>query len=187
MEQLAWHHATRVCIVGDDMQALYGWKGADPNALESLFRRFNSQRRPLRRFQLPICRRCPRSHIDRANGVKNQTDSKNEDMRPMADAPEGTFAEDATFVTHPLQTTALSTTTHAAPQPPPARGGRPARDDGKVILARRNAPLIACLYACASRGIAVEMLGKRPLAKKLDGVLKDIKPSDLGALEVRAC
>ena len=49
------------------MQALYGWAGADPDALQQLFHRF-----AVREFHLPVCRRCPTSHVELANRVKNE-------------------------------------------------------------------------------------------------------------------
>ena len=166
----------RVFVVGDDMQALYGFAGVDPDALSNLFKLFE-----MAVFDLPVCRRCPVSHIAAANAVKNDVGANKADVKPMPNALEGVVVSDADFKSHPLVSTALTTvisgaTSAQAPHTPPTQ-------PEKAIIARRNAPLLACLYALASRGISCEMLGKAPLSKKLHGVLEEIKPSDLGSLE----
>ena len=166
----------RVFVVGDDMQALYGFAGVDPDALSNLFKLFE-----MAVFDLPVCRRCPVSHIAAANAVKNAVSPDKADVKPMPNAPEGVVVSGADFKSHPLVSTALTTVISGATS---ARATHtPPTQPEKAIIARRNAPLLACLYALASRGISCEMLGKAPLSKKLLGVLTEIKPSDLGSLE----
>ena len=169
----------RVFVVGDDMQALYGFAGVDPDALASLFKLF-----AMVVFDLPICRRCPVSHIAAANSVKNAVKAPKADVKPMPNAPQGTVVSNADFKSHPLLSTELTVASRTtAAEAPRVLPRVPPTQPEKAIIARRNAPLLACLYALVSRGVSCEMLGKAPLSKRLLGVLKEIKPTDLGSLE----
>ena len=59
------------------MQALYGWAFAMEDALETLFETFDCKV-----YSLPVCRRCPESHIKLANTViDNATNGAGEDRR----------------------------------------------------------------------------------------------------------
>eukprot|EP00975_Prorocentrum_lima_P004354 945085-Prorocentrum_lima.AAC.1 len=83
------------------MQALYGWAGADPDALPSLFGRFSCIT-----FSQTVNRRCPTTHIKEANAVieqVNQTEGLSLPlMESMPHAHEGSISTNATFKTHPL-------------------------------------------------------------------------------------
>ena len=76
-------------------------------------------------------------------------------MEPLPGALQGTIARDATFVSHPLQSTAL--TVHHAQRD--ASGGT--RTAKKAILARRNAPLLA-MRAHGVHTVQVRIDGTRP-------------------------
>lgn len=51
----------RIVIVGDPAQSIYGFRGADTNAIPSLIERLNAKEMPL-----SITYRCPRSHVELA-------------------------------------------------------------------------------------------------------------------------
>lgn len=55
--------------VGDDRQAIYGFRGADSAAMESIAARLDSADRGLARLPLTITWRCPRSHVRLANAI----------------------------------------------------------------------------------------------------------------------
>lgn len=61
--------APRVVAIGDPRQAIYGFRGADPEAMENLTKALNAQV-----LQLSICYRCPTSVVDKANEVLAQWD-----------------------------------------------------------------------------------------------------------------
>ena len=183
----------RFFCVGDDMQALYGWAYSMHNALPHLFETFLCEV-----FDLPICRRCPASHIELANRVMEEADESLAKMRPMNDAPSGTIIEDATFKTRgaELEQRSLVPATGVAAAAAAAAGAAPAaaadqrieQKSERVILARRNAPLLALLYSLANRGVACRMLGKANLAKKIERLLKKLsydrrEPLSLDELE----
>ena len=93
----------RLFAVGDPMQALYGWAFALPDALARLFELFGCAL-----FKLPVCRRCPRSHIELANEViGTATHGEGTLMQSMPNALAGAIQRDATFVSHPIISTAL--------------------------------------------------------------------------------
>lgn len=52
---------TRVVAVGDPYQSLYGFRGADTDAMDKLTKRLNAKKLPL-----SICYRCPPEHIELA-------------------------------------------------------------------------------------------------------------------------
>lgn len=68
---------SRILGVGDDRQAIYGFRGALSNSVELLEKRFNMKRMPL-----PICYRCPKSVIKLAQVYVP-------DILWRPDAPEG--------------------------------------------------------------------------------------------------
>jgi len=163
--------ACRAFIVGDDMQGLYGWAGSEPDVLSLLFSEFKCSQ-----FSLPVCRRCPASHIAKANeviGAAAKYGGRAEEMVAMADAVPGRIVEDASFASVPLVCTTLAAPLSSQSSETAAAAATP--DLTTAILARKNAPLVGLLYALASRGMACSMLGKAPLAKKLKKLLDKLR------------
>ena len=74
----------RLIAVGDDRQAIYGWRGAGHDVLSSLQRQFEAKELPL-----SITYRCPKSVVKLANTIVP-------DLQAAPDAPEGTIT-DTTF------------------------------------------------------------------------------------------
>ena len=58
--------AGRVVAVGDPYQAIYAWRGADPDSMGRLAHQLG-ENRPLARLPLTLTFRCPKSHVRLAN------------------------------------------------------------------------------------------------------------------------
>lgn len=61
--------APRIVAIGDPRQAIYGFRGADPEAMENLTKALGAEV-----LQLSICYRCPTSVVAKANEVLEQWD-----------------------------------------------------------------------------------------------------------------
>ena len=174
----------RALVVGDDMQALYGFSGAHTDALEELKNMLSCKE-----FPLPICWRCPTSHLKLANDVIEQAGAEDDEceIRPRPNAPPGNIfgkrndedqRADADFTTHPVEPGTQVVLRNAAKAAAAAAAKRT-----RVILARRNAPLLALVWALAARGVACRMLGRDTLRNKVLATLKEIGAEDLDELE----
>ena len=69
----------RYIYTGDDLQAIYSFSGANAHSWQLI----KSLYAPLQEFDLPICYRCPTSHLKLVN------DTFNIPIKPRPDAPEG--------------------------------------------------------------------------------------------------
>lgn len=58
----------RVVAVGDRFQSIYGFRGADPQAMEAMRGRFH-----MRELRLPVTYRCPRAIVALAQGVAGES------------------------------------------------------------------------------------------------------------------
>jgi len=107
-------------------------------------------------------------------------------MRPMRGKGRGEICrkdrageDGCTFASHPLPgdytfaSTALAAAGNGDVAGGGAAGGVSLRAE-RAILARRNAPLLALLFLLAAKGVASRMLGRKPLAAKIDGLLKKL-------------
>lgn len=76
----------RIIVVGDPLQAIYGWRGADTEAMDRIAARLRSTPRGLEMAPLNLCYRCPTSHLEmvRALGLHPH-------IEPRPDAPRGTI------------------------------------------------------------------------------------------------
>lgn len=79
MIQGALRKGGRFAFVGDDQQAIYGFRGADVTALDRLKKETNAQE-----LGLTVTRRCPKSHVELAREIVA-------DFEASPEAPEGTL------------------------------------------------------------------------------------------------
>lgn len=70
----------RFIAIGDPCQAIYGFRGADSQAMERIRTKFECKELPL-----SVCYRCPRSHLELAQEIVPH-------VEPREDAPEGDVA-----------------------------------------------------------------------------------------------
>jgi DNA helicase-2/ATP-dependent DNA helicase PcrA len=59
----------RMVPIGDELQSLYGFTGADPESMPRLTKRLQMEARGARVMPLTVTFRCPKSHVDVANGL----------------------------------------------------------------------------------------------------------------------
>lgn len=110
----------RCLFVGDENQAINGFQGADPNAIDHIEERIGTRRGDeASRMSLSTCYRCPTSHVSKAQELVPR-------IKPSVRAREGT-----------LQTRKLE-------QLPEYLGSSDNRDgdDDELVLCRENEPLI---------------------------------------------
>jgi len=166
----------RVLAVGDPMQAVYGFAGADHDALDRLRRAFPG----METFPLSTCWRCPRRHVALANEVVDKVgeagDSTARRVEPRADAPEGVIARDENFGSRPLPGDRLLGAVTAP-------GAVPEKTLAVAVVGRTNAPLLALRDVLASRGVPCRMVGIEALSKKLLRVLEKLEVQTFAQLE----
>ena len=182
----------RVVAVGDRMQAINGFAGADYDSMTHLEDALGNVgvKQVSHAMSLPVCRRCPRSHIDIANEVVQQANAIRaegdesgeggggggdcEDVKCANDAEKGVVERDATFTSH---------------QPRRQLDGSE-WDDGSLVggggtqgvLCRTNAPLLALQYKLASRGYGVTMRGRAGLCKEILNMVNESEATKIGNL-----
>jgi len=78
--------SSRVFVVGDRRQSIYGFRGAHTQSIDELKRRLAATDRGVREFPMTITYRCPKSHVVLAQSISP-------DIRALDDAPEGVIEE----------------------------------------------------------------------------------------------
>ena len=111
----------RYIYTGDDLQAIYSFSGANAHSWQLI----KSLYAPLQEFDLPICYRCPTSHLKLVN------DTFNIPIKPRPNAPEG-FIDNIEQVEIPLYV-----------QP------------GDMIISRKNKWLPEVILSLAQAGIPI--------------------------------
>jgi DNA helicase-2/ATP-dependent DNA helicase PcrA len=74
--------ASRVFVVGDRRQSLYGFRGADTNSMDKLRDRLAATPLGVKELPMTITRRCPKSHVALAKAISPE-------IQALDDAPEG--------------------------------------------------------------------------------------------------
>jgi superfamily I DNA/RNA helicase len=136
----------RLVAVGDDRQAIYGFTGADSDALELIQRALSSVVLPL-----TVTYRCPKAVVAEANRLVP-------DLEAHPTAPEGT----------------VRTIVARAPTPIPAPGAVEAPAPGRApwwfeterpgaadaVLCRNTKPLLECAYTMLAAGVGCRVEGR---------------------------
>jgi DNA helicase-2/ATP-dependent DNA helicase PcrA len=73
---------SRVFVVGDRRQSIYGFRGAHTASIDELKRRLAATPKGVQEFPMTITYRCPKSHVRLAQAISP-------DIRALDDAPEG--------------------------------------------------------------------------------------------------
>jgi len=72
----------RIVPFGDRFQSCYGFRGADPSAMQSFYETLRDSPRGCSIIPLTVTRRCPKSHVRLAQGIVP-------DLEALPEAPEG--------------------------------------------------------------------------------------------------
>jgi superfamily I DNA/RNA helicase len=72
----------RIFAFGDRYQCCYGFRGADPYAMQRLYDSLSDSRRGCRKLPLTVTRRCPKSHVRLVQGLVPH-------LEALSEAPEG--------------------------------------------------------------------------------------------------
>ncbi len=83
LKMMACPHG-RIVVVGDTYQAIYGFRGADSNAMPNGFDMLNATKRGCIKLPLTVTRRCPKSHVTLAQAIVPH-------IKAMDNAPDGTI------------------------------------------------------------------------------------------------
>jgi len=142
----------KLFALGDDAQAIYGFRGADRDSIEKITEEFNCKILPL-----TVSFRCPKAVVKRAQEFVP-------DIEPFELAKDGkVFLElpsDFSLVQHLKE----------------SRGSF--RPGSLAILCRNNAPLISCALGLIKNEIGAKILG-RDLEKGLISLIDKQKPSSI--------
>lgn len=132
IERLGGATGARMIVVGDERQAIYGWRGASAKSLQELEDRFN-----LKRMPLTVCFRCPENIIRQAQKIVPHI---------RAFKPGGKVEWWDSPATRPV--------TGPKPGDPEELNGWTTDDflPGSVVLCRNNAPLIKMGFALIRKG-----------------------------------
>ena len=155
--ELALRLGSRVFAVGDPFQSIYGWRGADTEAMPRLLARLASTPRGVEQAPLSICYRCPTSHLDLVRHL-----GLHPSIQPRDGAPVGT-----------VDVLPQATWSDALTGQDPA-----------LILCRTNAPLMSYALRLISKAIPCRIEG-RDIGSALASLVRRIRHrrdgDDLGA------
>lgn len=144
-----------IIAVGDRYQSLYGFRGADTDAIPNAITRLNAKVLPL-----SVTYRCPTSHVELAQEIVPQIEARE-------NAPEGTIIElDPLYLVEALQ------------------AGDPKNDvPGDMVICRTNAPLVAPAFECIRAGKKAMIRGLE-VGDGLINLVKRFETDDLGRLQI---
>ena len=160
----------RVLAVGDPCQAIYGFAAAEFDGMEAFQQQFSAKE-----FTLSTTFRCPRAHVRLANGIieemnvarRERGDKEYKPMMSSNTAGEGTIERGVNlrslFILKSDGTLGPVDTEVCY--------------DDAVVLCRSNAPLLALRGSLMSKGVRVNMLGRKDLGERLHSLYKDLKPT----------
>jgi len=147
----------RVVAVGDKAQSIYGFRGADCEAIPNLVAALEATSRRVQALPLNVCYRCPTSAIKLAQKYVPHIEARE-------NAPDGEVYEDQTE----RVIESLTMDDEQANNPV---------DIKTMALCRINALLVAPVYSLIRRGIKAIIYG-RDIGEGLINMIKKINPKD---------
>lgn len=93
--ELALRSGDRLIVVGDRHQSIYGWRGADTEAMPRFESTLSKTERGLKVFPLTVCRRCPTTVIELAQQLVPA-------IQPLPTAPIGSIQTISSDEAHEL-------------------------------------------------------------------------------------
>jgi superfamily I DNA/RNA helicase len=144
----------RLIAVGDRHQAIYGFTGADNDALDILKKEFNATELPL-----SVCFRCSKAVIEHAQKIVHH-------IKPRCGAIQG----------------AVNTMPEYNFENNLFQFGREVSYQTAAILCRKNAPLISLAFKLLNKQIPCRIEGK-DIGQELIRLCKKLKPTDKASLE----
>lgn len=124
-------------MVGDPHQAIYSFRGADPESFQNLSRALGIENRA--QFSLTRCRRCPQSHVELAQLCLT------EEMT----AHRTEIGEIEFLTLDEIQIQLITNTDHNVQN-----------RKANLVLCRRNKPLVKLAYKCVQEERNVSILGE---------------------------
>jgi DNA helicase II / ATP-dependent DNA helicase PcrA len=80
---------SNVCVVGDEDQAIYSWRGARIQYILDFDKHFAQPNQPVRRFELNTNYRCPRPCLEAANQLIRNNQQRTQDKARLVSAKGG--------------------------------------------------------------------------------------------------
>jgi len=151
----------RICIVGDDRQAIYGFRGADSGALDRL-------KTELKAVELPltVTYRCPQTVVALAKVLVPDFIGVSETPGIVETRP---YAE---VFTYPAKNQSVAASeTHPGPHP------------GDFVLSRLNAPLVGVTLRLLRAGIPAFMAG-RDIGRGIEAIIRKFRLSATSSIVV---
>jgi superfamily I DNA/RNA helicase len=147
----------RVVAVGDRAQSIYGFRGADHEAIPNLIARLGSSGRNVESLPLNVCYRCPTSALELAQQYVPQIEARE-------NAPEGEVYEDKTE-------NVINSLTNEDEQ------AEKAVDIKTMALCRINAHLVGPVYSLLRRGVKAIIYG-RSVGDGLISMINRVNPKE---------
>lgn len=164
----------RLVLVGDPEQAIYGWSGADANAMENLGRELEESELGLIRLSLSVTWRCAKSIVKAAQQIVP-------DLQAADSAPDGEVLRQSDIHTRGEAEKVYS--------PKPVPTGYICLEDlipadhghGDALLCRNTAPLVPLAYRIIRAGVPAKVEGRK-IGEGLVELIKRWKVTTTNAL-----
>jgi len=165
-QQLALGAGRRICLVGDENQAIYGFAGADTESMNTMEMELSDRDRRNSTMAVPalaeyhcailpltVTRRCSHAVVEEAKKLVPEFEAHKDNLEGHV----GSIDFDSLWNKDSIGNDVI----------------RP----GDMMLCRTNAPLIRNAFAMIGRGIAAEIIG-RDIKGNLLTLIKMLKPND---------
>jgi superfamily I DNA/RNA helicase len=152
-QEAALRLGNRIVIIGDINQAIYGFRGADVTSIPRMTDLLGETSRGVVELPLSFTRRCPQSHVVKANELV-------EDFHALPEAPEGSIES--------VKSTEF-------------RGDLGNIVLGSLMMCRTNAPLVSYAFQLIQEGIKAKIQG-RDLGANLGALVKKLNRFTIGDL-----